>query len=140
MGRDKRTMLEKVKDILDSPEGKETISLFAKKLDRQHRQKERNLERFTRMVEHTGLEQLIDRITTKYDSDEYNTREWKMGYYETREPLSGLVYDYFSEHGEETEEGSNDFMVGNFRIGSYVVGLMIGQGSYIMIQKIIKDV
>lgn len=136
--RDKRTMFEKMKDFLETPEGKLSIENFAKELDRKDAQLDRDYERFCRMVDHNGLEPLMDKIQVKYDSNEYAMREMDMGY-QPREELNSLAYRYFRENGEETEEGTNEFMDCNYKIGNYLVGMMIGQGTYMKVQKIGED-
>jgi hypothetical protein len=132
--RDKRTMTEKMQDFLDSSEGEECIKRFGEQLEAKDRQNKRDMERFERMVKHTGLDELMDKITHKYNSKTYEDREIKCGFYEPREELNDVVFKYFSEHGEETQVGTNMFMDTNYRLGKYLVGLMIGQGSYIKVQ------
>jgi hypothetical protein len=132
--RDKRTMLERMQDFLDTEEGQQSLENFGKKLEKEELQGERDYERFCKMVEHTGLEALIEKLETKYDSDKYVHREYKLGY-QPREDLKYLLATYFEKNGEETE-GLNDFMEVSYKIGNYVVGIMYGQGSYVKIQKL----
>jgi hypothetical protein len=131
--RDKRTMSERMRDFLDSPEGQEAIERFGEEDAKAEAQAKRDYERFCRMVDHTGLENLIDKIVQKYNSDEYVKKEFRMGY-EPREVLKSQILEYFEKHGEETQLGVNIFMDCNYRIGKYFVGIMYGQGSYIKIQ------
>jgi hypothetical protein len=133
--RDKRTMSERMRDFLDSPEGQEAIERFGKEDVKAEAQAKRDYERFCRMVDHTGLENLIDKIVKKYNSDEYVKKEFRMGY-EPREVLKSQILKYFEKHGEETQLGVNIFMECNYRIGNYLVGIMYGQGSYIKIQTV----
>lgn len=132
--RDKRTLLQKTKDFLDSPEGQAALDRFGEEVEKDTLQESRNYERFKRMVDHTGIDELVEKIIAKYDTDEYVKREHKLGY-QPREPLTGYILSYFEEFGEVTTEGTNIFMDVNYRLGNYTAGLMIGQGSYIKIQR-----
>jgi hypothetical protein len=87
----------------------------------------------------------VERLLAWYGSDKYRDREYKMGY-QPREELLWVLFNYSVFYGEEIQEDSdlyetygNFFTWGMFKIGSYVIQVMIGQGSVISIDKIDKQ-
>lgn len=129
------TMLERLKDVLDSPEGQKIIDDYVLTLERNEKQFERNYERIVRIVNNIGLSNFIRKCYAWYDSDEYVKREYSLGY-QPREPLYYLIHEYFRLNGVETDEGLNMFIDVNYKIDGWLVGMMHGQGSVVKIQKL----
>jgi hypothetical protein len=123
---------------MESEEGKKSMDNYVKKLIEEDRRRDRNVERFKARYEN-NLDEVIEKLMDKYYSDKYVRREHKLGY-EPREKLLWLVYEYATKYCKpcEDERYFNDFTADAYYIGSYVIQLMIGQGSALIIQNI-KD-
>lgn len=78
----------------------------------------------------------MERLIDKYDSKEYRDKEFRLGF-EPREPLFWFMFDYGMKYCEECTDDKywNDFTGGAYYVGSYVIQVMIGQGSVIRIDK-----
>lgn len=133
MGND---MLKRMREFLDSEEGQRSISEWAKDYARKQDHKARWVEKFKDRCE-SDLDGVLEKLFNKYNSDEYVAREHKIGC-EPREPLLWLAYEYASTHCQpcEDEKYFNDFTADAYYIGSYVIQLMIGQGSALRVDKI----
>lgn len=129
-------MLEKLKTYLESEEGKKSISNWAKKYAQDQDHNNRWVEKFKNRCEN-DLDGTIERLMDKYYSNEYVNREHKIGF-EPRERLLWLTYDYASKYCKPCEEEKyfNMFTSDAYYVGSYVIQLMIGQGSALRIDKI----
>ena len=77
---------------------------------------------------------IIEKIITKYESDDYYWREIKKGY-EPRKPLYYLLFEYGNKYGEESNEGLSDyFPEQKFIIDGHIeISIIHGQGSFIKI-------
>lgn len=130
------TMLEKMRAFLDSEEGKKSISEWAKKYAREQDHKDRWVEKFKARCEN-DLDGTLEKLMDKYYSDEYVKREYKRGV-EPREPFLWLAYSYAIKYCKpcEDEKYYNMFTADAYYIGSYVIQLMIGQGSALRIDKV----
>jgi hypothetical protein len=127
--------LEQLKAHLESPEGKASLSKWAKKYANEMEVKDRWVEKIKKYYG-DNIDLLIEKLMDKYYSKEYTDREHKMNV-EPREPLLWLLRDYAATYGEECEDEKyfNDFTAEAYYIGSYVIQLMIGQGSCIRIDE-----
>ena len=128
-------MLEQLKNFLDSEEGKKSVSEFAKKYARDLDHKARWVEKFKERCE-GDLNGSLKKLMDKYYSDEYRNREHKM-HVEPREPLLWLAYEYSSKYCKpyRGKKHWNMFTADAYHFGSYVIQLMIGQGSALRIDK-----
>ncbi len=131
-----RTMLERLKAHLDSPKGQASLSAWAKKYANGIEVKDRWVEKIKKYYG-DNIDLLTEKLMDKYYSKEYTDREHKMNV-EPREPLLWLLRDYAVTYGKECEDEKyfNDFTAEAYYIGTYVIQLMIGQGSCIRIDKI----
>ncbi len=131
-------MLKKLREFLDSDEGKKSIEEFGKKLKRDEEIKNRRTEKFKELAE-PDIDAALSKIIEKYDSDEYVKREYSLGY-EPRESLLWIAFNYAEKYCKEcTDEKYLNVFTGNaYYIGSYVIQVMHGQGSVIKIEKIEK--
>jgi hypothetical protein len=127
-----------MKDTLEwmkSPEGKASIEKWA--------EEERKIEEIlTARIEqfhtkyHDKLDAVIERLQAKYNSDGYRNKEYKMGY-EPRETLLWFLFEYATRYCEpcEDEEYFNTFTGSAYYLGSYVMQVIYGQGSALLIDK-----
>lgn len=130
-------MLEKLKAFLETDEGKKSIEEWGKKYARQQEHQDRWVEKFKTRCEN-DLDGTLEKLMDKYYSDEYRDREYYKCKCEPREPFLFLAYEYASKHCEpcDDEKYHNMFTADAYYIGSYVIQLMIGQGSAIKIEKV----
>ena len=128
-------MLERLKAFLETEEGKKSISEFAKKYARDQDHKARWVEKFKERCE-GDLNGSLKKLMDKYYSDEYRDREYKM-HVEPREPLLWLAYEYATKYCKpyNGKKYINMFTADAYHFGSYVIQLMIGQGSALRIDK-----
>ena len=131
--------LEKLKNFLDSPEGKKSLEEFAKKLARDNAHTNRWIEKFKLRCE-SNIDESLEKLFDKYYSDKYVQREYKIGY-EPRERLLWLVWEYATKYCKPCEDKKyfNMFTGEAYYIGSYVIQIMYGQGSALRFDKIEND-
>jgi hypothetical protein len=129
-------IFEKLTAFLKTDEGQKSIEEFGKRLNREAEFRTRWAERFKQHAEHR-LDDVLEKLIAKYDSDEYVRREYKLGY-EPRETLLWVALHYAEANCEPCEdpEYANPFTGEMYYIGSYVIQVMHGQGSVIRIGKI----
>lgn len=85
----------------------------------------------------------IEHLLNWYESDKYRNREYSMGF-EPREELLWMLSDVAEIHGsrctkEEIDIYANVFTGSIYKLGSYIIQVMHGQGSVIRIDKIKQD-
>ena len=131
-------MVEKLRDFLDTEEGKKSIEEFGNKIKREEERKDRWIEKFKKLAE-SDIDAYLEKLIKKYDSDEYVRREYSLGY-EPRESLLWIALGYAKKYCKEcTDEKYLNMFTGEaYCIGSYVIQVMHGQGSVIRIDKIEK--
>lgn len=129
------SIFKKLMEFVESPEGKLAMDEQVLKWEKEDLQEERNYKRFCRLVEKNGLDNLVDKIKTYYNSDKYVNRERKLGY-EPREPLLDYLFTYSKEFGEENDEDLSIFTSEQYKVGKWLVGLAIGQGSFIYVNEV----
>ena len=132
-------LLQKFRDFHDTEEGKKSIEEFRLKLKRAAEHEERWVERMWGGIQ-GNIDNSIERLLTWYESDKYRDREYKMCY-EPRETLLWVLFGVAEKYGTECSEGeirefANTFTGNMRRIGSYVIQVMVGQGSVIRIDKV----
>lgn len=131
--------MNKMKDFLESEEYEIAMEkwLTAKK-------KEMDLEEVwtDRMWDRikNNLDTSIQKIIDWYSSDRYRDREYGLGY-EPRESLFWILIKVAEKYGQECddheiEKYGNTFTVEIFKLGSYVIQLIQGQGAMILVEKI----
>ena len=129
-------LFDRTIDFLNSEEGKRSFEEFAKELARSDEYCNRQVERFKKHAEYR-LDEVLEKIIKKYDSDEYVCREYQLGY-EPRETLLWVAFNYAEKYGQPCEDPQylNAFTEKMYTIGSYVIQVMHGQGSVIKINKL----
>jgi len=131
--------IEKINAFFDSPEGQKSLEKFAEKLKREQEHKDRWTNRMWERIQ-SDIDGSIDRILEWYNSDSYRDREYGKGY-QPREELLWVLFRIAEIHGEEcTDEEvdlyANTFTRSIYKLGSYAIQIMDGQGSIIAIDKI----
>jgi hypothetical protein len=128
-------IFEKLTAFLKTEEGQKSLEEFGQKLVREGEYRERQVERFKKYTVNR-LDDVLTKIISKYDSDEYVRREYKLGY-EPRETLLWVAFNYAKEYCEPCDDPhyTNPFTGEMYWIGSYVIQVMYGQGSVIRIEK-----
>jgi hypothetical protein len=129
--------IEEINAFFESPEGKESLEKFAEKLRREDEHKDRWVDRMWNRIK-DDIDGSIERLDNWYSSDKYRDREYRRGY-EARETLFwvllGVAEKYGSEVGDEYELYANPFTGEMYKLGSYFIQVMYGQGSVIRIDK-----
>lgn len=128
--------IKKLRDFLESEEGKKSIEEFALKMRRKDEHKERWIDRMWDRIK-DDIDGSIEHLLKWYESDKYRDREYKMGY-EPREQLLWVLFGCAGKYGKECTDDSyaNVFTGEMYCLGSYVIQVMHGQGSVIRIDKI----
>ena len=131
--------IEKINAFLDSPEGQKSLEKFAEKLKREQEHKDRWIDRMWGRIQ-SDIDGSIDHMLKWYNSDTYRDREYDKGY-QPREELLWILFGVAETHGEEcTDEEvdlyENTFTRSIYKLGSYAIQIMDGQGSIIAIDKI----
>jgi hypothetical protein len=131
--------IEKINEFFDSPEGQKSFEKFAEKLKREQEHKDRWIHRMWERIQ-SDIDGSIDRMLRWYNSDPYRDREYNKGY-QPREELLWVLFGVAEVHGEEcTDEEvdlyANTFTRAVYKLGSYAIQIMDGQGSIIAIDKI----
>lgn len=131
----KSEMLDKLKAHLASPEGKESTRLYFAKIDAQKLRLDNRIESF-HAIYHNRIDEVMERLIEKYDSDKYRDKERRLGY-EAREDLYWFMLAYAEKYGKECGDTQywNTFTGYAYYLGSYVIQVMNGQGSVIRIDK-----
>lgn len=133
-------MLERLKLMLDSEEGKKLLDDFCNKLKDENDMLDYQLDRcFNRYG--FKLNDLIDKIIDKYSSKEYRDRWYSKGF-EPEESLYWFLFKYAKKYGNIADESEyykygNCFTSEMHVINGYYIMRMDGQGSVI---KIIKKI
>lgn len=132
-----KDLLDNLTAFLKTEEGQRSITEFGKKMKAADDYKKRNIERFKKYAGYR-LDEVLEKIIEKYDSDEYVRREYRLGY-EPRETLLWVAFNYAEEYCKPCEDPqyANTFTGAMYTIGSYVIQVMHGQGSVIKIEKIL---
>ena len=133
--------LDKFKAFMESEEGKESIDRYIEKIQKGREHRNRWMEKMKSWLG-DDVDSGVERLLAWYGSDKYRDREYKMGY-QPREELLWVLFNYSVIYGEEIQEDSElyetygkTFTGGIFKIGSYIIQNMNGQGSIIAIDKI----
>jgi hypothetical protein len=127
--------LEELRAFLASEEGQKSLEEFSIKMQADAEYRGRQVERFKKYSE-GQLDEVLQKIIDKYDSDKYVNSEYSKGY-EPREELLWVAFNYATEYCTpcEDEKYLNMFTGDAYYIGSYVIQIMHGQGSVIKIEK-----
>lgn len=133
--------VDNLKNFLDSDEGKASIESWAKDLKVKHDILNYRIESFHKKFGNK-LDVVMEKYVTKYSSSEYCTREQKLGYYESREPMFWFLLEYAEKYCKPCTDQRyfNPFTGAAFYIGQYVLQIMFGQGSAIRIDALLPSI
>ena len=127
-----------MKDTLEwlkSPEGKTSIEKWAEEERKKEEIITARIEQFHTKY-HDKLDAVLERLMAKYYSVEYSTKEYRIGY-EPRESLLWFVFEYATRYCEPCDDETyfNVFTGSAYYVGSYVMQVIYGQGSALLIDK-----
>lgn len=131
--------MKDLSEYLDSEEGRKDIEKYVEKLAKDLAHKDRWVERMWVRIK-GDIDGSIEHMLRWYESDKYRDREYGMGF-QPREELLWVLFGVAETHGEEcTDEEvdlyANTFTRSIYKLESYVIQIMDGQGSIIAIDKI----
>jgi hypothetical protein len=109
--------VDEFKEFLDSPEGKQSVDNFVKKLDFEKKLKINNMNRIKKMFsDQKTFDVLVNRIIGKLD-EKYRDKCYSKGYIPHPSNLLYSVFDLAIEEGEEI--GPLDGLTKNFSSDIY---------------------
>ena len=131
--------MKDLSEYLDSEEGRKDMEKYVEKLAKDLAHKDRWVERMWGRIK-GDIDGSIEHLLKWYESDKYRDREYGMGF-QPREELLWVLFGVAETHGEEcTDEEvdlyANTFTRAIYKLGSYAIQIMDGQGSVIAIDKI----
>ncbi len=132
--------IDEVKKQMEAYIGSEEHKKALDRIQHLDRLKQRNVEKIRQMsIEERCV--FIQKVYDKYTSDEYRDKELKLGYYEARNPLYDIIFDYAVQYGKPSMYDMNDyFPEEQYDIdGEFIVGEIYGQGSFIFVKPIADD-
>ena len=131
--------MKDLSEYLDSEEGRKDMEKYVEKLAKDLAHTDRWIERMWERIK-GDIDGSIEHMLRWYESDKYRDREYGMGF-QPREELLWVLFGVAETHGEEcTDEEvdlyANMFTRSIYKLGSYAIQIMDGQGSVIAIDKI----
>ena len=131
--------MKDLSEYLDSEEGQKDMEKYVEKLAKDLAHTDRWIERMWERIK-GDIDGSIEHMLRWYESDKYRDREYGMGF-QPREELLWVLFGVAETHGEEcTDEEvdlyANMFTRAIYKLGSYAIQIMDGQGSVIAIDKI----
>lgn len=127
--------IQNFNEYLSSPEGKKATEKYFQKIANEKAILEYQLEKFHNLYK-DRLDEVIEHVQKKYESDEYYLKEIKMGF-EPRQKLYSFLFGYAEKYSTECREEQyyNEFTGIAYYLGSYVIQVIHGQGSAIIFEK-----
>ena len=131
--------MKDLSEYLDSEEGRKDMEKYVENLAKDLAHTDRWVERMWVRIK-GDIDGSIEHMLRWYESDKYRDREYGMGF-QPREELLWVLFGVAETHGEEcTDEEvdlyANMFTRAIYKLGSYAIQIMDGQGSIIAIDKI----
>ena len=125
------SVVERLKSYLETEEGKKWIEEQQNKLLFENEIVKRNNE-FIHSLSKEKRKEIVDRIISKYSSQEYRDKEYKLGY-EPRCDLFFVLHDYANAYGQPWNlvpgEDPYGFVSSKVRFDDYIIILLCGQGT-----------
>lgn len=131
-------MIEKLKAYLQTEEGKASQKRFTDSMVFYHNvYLPKWIGKIKEKIDEHSADYVIEKLITKYRSDEYRDREYKCRR-EPEEKLFYLLLCYCREYCVPCEEDRywGSFVPEAYNIGSYIITLCVGQGSFIGFEKV----
>jgi hypothetical protein len=112
---------------------------YVEKLAKEQAHTDRWVERMWERIK-GDIDGSIEHLLEWYESDKYRDREYGMGI-QPREELLWVLFGVAETHGEECTDEEADIYANTFtrviyKLGSYVIQILDGQGSIVRIDKI----
>lgn len=135
MKKEENDPIQKLKEWFESEDGKKMTEAWAVKAHLDELHTKRWVDRFKRWAE-PDMDAALEKLIAWYSSDKYRDREWMKGR-EPEEKLLWIAFEYAEKYCQvcEDPENLNMFTGSAYYIGSYVIQVMNGQGSVILIEK-----
>jgi hypothetical protein len=128
--------IQKFDEYLSSPEGKKSTEEYFQKIANKKAILEYQLEKFHNLYK-DRLDEVIERVKNKYQSDVYRDREYRLG----REPMEEL-YSFLFEYAQKyckvcyEKQYDTDFSgSAMYYLGSYIIQVICGQGCFTSLVK-----
>lgn len=129
-------MIKKLENSMESEKGKVVVSEWVQKYANDIDHKNRWIEKFKNRCE-GDLNGTMKKLLDKYHSDEY-VKRWYKRSCEPEEALLWLAFEYARKYCKEYngKKHINSFTAVAYHFGTkYVIQLMIGQGSAVVVDK-----
>jgi hypothetical protein len=130
--------LQALRDWMNSPEYEESVKRFFEKMKAEDDRRERHIQ-YIHDNYKDQLDEIIEKLCDKYNSDEYINREQKIGY-QPRETLLWTMLTYATTYGteftqEEYAKYAGMFTGEMFYLEDWVFEVLYGQGTAISVYK-----
>ena len=127
--------IEKIKAFFETPEHKAWAKNYVKQLRLSNQRQQKRLKAFHQKYGN-NLDAVLERLMDKYYSDKYINKEYRLGY-QPRNSLLWFVFEYARNYCQPCYDKTyyNEFTGGAYYVGSYVMQVIHGQGSEILIEK-----
>lgn len=130
--------LQALRDWMDSPEFDEHLIKFGEKMKIEEDRRQRYIQ-YIHDNYKDQLDEIIEKLCDKYNSDEYINREQKIGY-QPRETLLWTMLTYATTYGteftnEEYAKYAGMFTGEMFYLENWVFEVFYGQGTAISVYK-----
>lgn len=133
------SMFQKLKDYLDTEEGKESLKRFFENIRIEEERLNSQLERFhLKFGDKSKFFDVVQKIIEKYNSEKYRNREYYKVCCQPRESLYFFLYEYAKKYGREVTDDEygkygNIFTAGLYYVNGFFFNLMQGQGSVVKV-------
>lgn len=130
--------LDDVKNSLQISD--EKVEEDRQKMKKEDMRKERYLSKLHSLTIAERKELFLS-IKKKYDSNEYRDRELKAGYYESRNSLYDLIFEYGLKYGRSCSYKNNGyFPEEQYHIDDdFIIAAVYGQGSFIYLKVLVEN-
>ena len=131
--------IDDIDKFFESDQDRESMEKYVEKLAKKLAHTDRWIDRVWERIRE-DIDGSVEHMLEWYNSDTYRDREYNKGY-QPREELLWTLFEVAERHGEEcTDEEvdlyANTFTRSIYKLGSYAIQIMDGQGSIIAIDKI----
>ena len=125
-------MLMKLKEHLESPEGKKQAEEFFGRIAKKEALKQKRFKRFDEWIKHNDFDKLLYRLILEHD-DEYREKCYEKGYEPYMNNKLSFVFDYACERGKKLKKIPKElqcpFAQAVYEFKGYYFEIVWGQGS-----------
>jgi hypothetical protein len=122
---------KKLRDFLESPEGKKSMSNFAKKIKREGERRNQAWE-FLESLSEERFEELLEKMIVREEI--FEEREYQKGKLKSSNVFN-TVFNAILENSKEECDDDNMFFGGGSIYRGYEWKIFVGQGSFYTIEK-----